>query len=125
MSPLGGNTLCVLVVLDLGRSLSIIPELSKLVTAGFTSRPVHHLTTRRTTSIYSPEGTTCEHRAILVINRVSGPGILLDAVHRSVGSLGETEGERDPCRLLVLFPRWRCDIVHVRPSPTRSGLHDW
>src|SRR4029453_7269077 len=71
------------------------------------------------------EGTPCDHRAILAINRVLGPGILLDAVHRPVGNLGETKGERDPCRLLVFFPRWRCDIVRVRPSPPRSGLHDW
>ncbi len=38
-----GNTLCVLVVLDLGRSLSIMPEARKLVTSGFYGRIRHPL----------------------------------------------------------------------------------
>jgi protein-S-isoprenylcysteine O-methyltransferase Ste14 len=38
-----GNTLCVLAVLDLGRSLSIMPEARKLVTSGFYSRIRHPL----------------------------------------------------------------------------------
>ncbi len=38
-----GNTLCVLVVLDLGRSLSVMPEARSLVTNGFYRRIRHPL----------------------------------------------------------------------------------
>ncbi len=38
-----GNTLCIMVVLDLGRSLSIMPEARKLVTTGLYRRVRHPL----------------------------------------------------------------------------------
>ena len=40
---LSGNTLCIMAVLDLGRSLSIMPEARKLVTTGFYRRLRHPL----------------------------------------------------------------------------------
>src|SRR5437879_934439 len=40
---LSGNTLCIMVVLDLGRSLSIMPEARRLVTTGFYRRIRHPL----------------------------------------------------------------------------------
>ena len=40
---LSGNTLCIMVVLDLGRSLSLMPEARQLVTTGFYRRVRHPL----------------------------------------------------------------------------------